>query len=72
MKVKSSAPAPSAPPTKAAERPHLLSLLLSLLDARVTHVDVMDTTGEAELESYYRARRAARREARVGKPASRP
>jgi hypothetical protein len=69
MTVKSSAPAPRR---TAGERPHLVSLLLSLLDARVTHVDVMDTTGEAELENYYRARRAARREARASKPASHP
>ncbi len=55
------APARSEPTV---ERPHLFDLVLALIDARVSHVDILDTEGAAEFERYYRARRAAHRAAR--------
>ncbi len=56
------APARSEPTV---ERPHLFDLVLALIDARVSHVDILDTEGAAELERYYRARRAAHRAGRA-------
>ena len=65
MLLKSSTPAQRpAPPESTVEPPPVLELLLALIDARVSHVEIMDTAGAAEVERYYRARRAARRAAR--------
>ena len=67
MSRKPATPVPAAPPrvpAATAERPHLLDLLLSLVDARISHVDLMDTTAEEEIERYYRARRNAHRATR--------
>lgn len=73
MSVKSPTPTRrSTRPGSLAERPHLLDLLLSLVDARVSHVDLMDTTAGAEFSRYYRARRAPRRANRAAGPATRP
>lgn len=52
---------PSAPKV---ERPPLFDLLLSLIDARVSHVDILDTAWGRELEEYLQARHAVRRAAR--------
>ncbi len=66
MSLKSSPPVETpAPRETTVERPHLFALLLALIDARVSHVDVMDTDVEAELERYYRGRHAAQRAARA-------
>ena len=56
------APAPSEPTV---HRPPLFDLVLALIDARVSHVNILDTDGAAELERYYRARRAAHRAGRA-------
>lgn len=45
-------------------RPHLFDLMLALIDARASRVDILDTRGAAELERYLQARHAARRSAR--------
>lgn len=52
---------PSIPSIPRAERPPLFDLLLSLIDARVSHIDILETAWGRELEEYLRARHATRR-----------
>jgi hypothetical protein len=41
-------------------RPHLLTMAIGALDARVNHIDYFDTTGGEEVLRWYRQRRAQR------------
>lgn len=66
MLVRSSTPVGKPIPTRpTVERPSLFDLLLSLVDARLSHVDILETAWGLELEQYLRAQHVVRRVARA-------
>lgn len=53
----------AAPERRRDDRPHLMTIALGALDARINHLDYFDTEGGQELLRLYRRRRAQRHQA---------
>ncbi len=56
--------APPAGTARIPQRLHVSALVFGLIDARVCHIDFLDTPGGQELERWYHQHRPVRRHVR--------